>query len=170
MRSHLPVHHLHTEHLFAIVVSHTCSLLGDSMSQAGSTVRSSQSQRRKTMPTSTLAAHRPTTQRLTRGAGRASRADALTWIGVAVAFAMLFAATWYTADARRTTTDYLRLSVRTDPGDTAWSLAREYPVPGLSTAETAQLILTVNKIGSGPVPAGTVIVVPRVSTAEVAMR
>jgi hypothetical protein len=88
-----------------------------------------------------------------------------------LALALLFAAAWFTTDARRPSAQYERVAVRAEAGDTAWSLARDYPVPGLTTAETAQLIISGNGIGSGPVQAGDVVLVPHVGdTSQVAMR
>ena len=51
-------------------------------------------------------------------------------------------------------------SVRVQSGDSLWSLAEEYPVEGLSTQETSDMIRSVNHLERGSVIAGAVLKVP----------
>jgi hypothetical protein len=51
-------------------------------------------------------------------------------------------------------------SVSVTEHTTLWDIAREHPVPGLSTAETAQLIRERNGLPSDVVHAGLIITAP----------
>ena len=51
-------------------------------------------------------------------------------------------------------------SVRVQAGDSLWSLAEEYPVEGLSTQETSDMIRSVNHLERGSLNAGAVLKVP----------
>lgn len=51
-------------------------------------------------------------------------------------------------------------SVRVAPGQTLWAIARQHPVDGLTTAQTADLIADLNHLGSASLAAGSVIRVP----------
>lgn len=51
-------------------------------------------------------------------------------------------------------------SVRVQSGDSLWSLAEEYPVEGLSTQETSDMIRSVNHLERGSLNAGAVLKVP----------
>lgn len=66
--------------------------------------------------------------------------------------------------------DVFTAPVRIEAGQTLWTLAQEYPVAGLTTEQTADLIASVNAI-DGPLRAGSVVRVPAQRNApSVAMR
>lgn len=52
------------------------------------------------------------------------------------------------------------VSVSVRPGDTLWSLAKAHPVPGLDTAQSAQVIAELNEVAGSTLIAGSVIHVP----------
>lgn len=52
------------------------------------------------------------------------------------------------------------VTIITPAGASAWELAALYPVPGLDTAETAELILEMNGLTTGGLTAGQCIAVP----------
>ena len=54
-------------------------------------------------------------------------------------------------------------SVLTSTGDTLWTIANRYPVPGLSTAESVEVISRLNGIESSSLSVGASILVPRES-------
>lgn len=47
-----------------------------------------------------------------------------------------------------------------EQGDTAWTLARQHPVPGLTTQQTADLIAKMNANSSEGIQVGTAVMVP----------
>jgi hypothetical protein len=51
-------------------------------------------------------------------------------------------------------------SVLTSRGDTLWTIARAHPVPGLTTAESVEVIATLNDLETANVQAGTSVRVP----------
>lgn len=51
-------------------------------------------------------------------------------------------------------------TVRVQPGDSLWSLAEEYPIEGLSTQETSDMIRNVNHLEHGSLAAGAHLKVP----------
>ena len=51
-------------------------------------------------------------------------------------------------------------TIRVQPGDSLWSLAEEYPIEGLSTQETSDLIRNVNHLEHGSLAAGAHLKVP----------
>lgn len=51
-------------------------------------------------------------------------------------------------------------TVRVQPGDSLWSLAEEYPIDGLSTQETSDMIRNVNHLEHGSLAAGAHLKVP----------
>jgi len=51
-------------------------------------------------------------------------------------------------------------SVRVERGQSLWDLARSHPVEGMSTAQTAELIATLNDLGTSNLVANTVVRVP----------
>lgn len=62
-------------------------------------------------------------------------------------------------------------SVTIARGQTLWTLAQEYPVPGLDTADTADLIADINGLEGGKIVAGASLKVPHTpATSAVAMR
>lgn len=52
-------------------------------------------------------------------------------------------------------------SIRVQPADTLWGIALEHPVDGLSTAETVQLIRSLNGFETSSLRVGDVVAVPR---------
>ncbi len=50
--------------------------------------------------------------------------------------------------------------VRAEAGDSLWVIARAHPVAGQTTAETVELIVTLNGLDSPLVPAGGALAVP----------
>ena len=50
--------------------------------------------------------------------------------------------------------------VLVQPGDSLWSLAEEYPIEGLSTQETSDMIRSVNHLEHGSLAAGAHLKVP----------
>ena len=59
--------------------------------------------------------------------------------------------------------------VLVDRGDTLWAIARANQVPGLSTAQTADLIARLNDLSSGQLIAGTELAVPVADHGTVAL-
>lgn len=107
------------------------------------------------------------TPRRHRARKRRSTGDRLLMIGVALTVVALFAAAWISSDAARSSQPLDRITVRAEQGDTPWTLAVRYPVPGLSTAETAALIADEN----GDLAAGSTVRVPYAAdTVALAMR
>ena len=51
-------------------------------------------------------------------------------------------------------------TIRVQPGDSLWSLAEEYPIKGLSTQETSDMIRNVNHLEHGSLAAGAHLKVP----------
>ena len=51
-------------------------------------------------------------------------------------------------------------TIRVQPGDSLWSLAEEYPIEGLSTQETSDMIRNVNHLEHGSLAAGAHLKVP----------
>ena len=51
-------------------------------------------------------------------------------------------------------------TIRVQPGDSLWSLAEEYPIEGLSTQETSDIIRNVNHLEHGSLAAGAHLKVP----------
>ncbi len=51
-------------------------------------------------------------------------------------------------------------TIRVQPGDSIWSLAEEYPIEGLSTQETSDMIRNVNHLEHGSLAAGAHLKVP----------
>lgn len=51
-------------------------------------------------------------------------------------------------------------TIRVQPGDSLWSLAEEYPIEGLSTQETSDMIRNVNHLEHGSLATGAYLKVP----------
>lgn len=51
-------------------------------------------------------------------------------------------------------------TIRVQPGDSLWSIAEEYPIEGLSTQETSDMIRSVNHLEHGSLAAGAHLKVP----------
>jgi Tfp pilus assembly protein FimV len=67
-------------------------------------------------------------------------------------------------DPDRTTT------IRVRTGESLWSVARSHPVEGLSTAQTVQLIVELNRLEGQALIAGTDIRVPSERNSQIAAR
>lgn len=61
------------------------------------------------------------------------------------------------------------LTMRVTQGQTLWSLAQDHPVPGLTTAETADLIARMNGLGGGALHTGMLVEVPARDTCASAL-
>lgn len=55
------------------------------------------------------------------------------------------------------------VQVEVETGDSLWSMARDHPVPGLSTNEVVHLIRTMNKLDSALLTPGMQLTVPELS-------
>lgn len=51
--------------------------------------------------------------------------------------------------------------IHTEAGDTLWGIAQSHPVEGLTTAQTVELIVTLNGLDSPSVATGGVLAVPQ---------
>lgn len=60
-------------------------------------------------------------------------------------------------------------TIRVRPADTLWGIAAARPVNGLSTAETVQLIRSINGFETSALRAGDTVTVPRVQTLSTAV-
>lgn len=84
---------------------------------------------------------------------------------VCVLLVAAFVSTSVRPDVMRTTT------VRVDSGDSLWEIAARFPVDGLTTGETVDLIVELNDLKSVQVPAGSSLRVPAGPASDaVAMR
>jgi len=70
----------------------------------------------------------------------------------------LFALAWLSG--RASSDGLATLDLRVRPGQTLWSIAREHPTPGRSTAETVELLSELNGLEGGTLVAGDVLRVP----------
>lgn len=62
-------------------------------------------------------------------------------------------------------------TVRVGSGDTLWSLAHRYPVDGLTTGQTVELLSEINKLQDATIVTGAILRVPaRTAPEGVAMR
>lgn len=59
--------------------------------------------------------------------------------------------------------------VKIDAGDSLWSIAAAHPVPGLSTAQTVELIKRSNQLSGSSVAEGTLLRVPSDRPSSVAL-
>jgi len=85
-----------------------------------------------------------------------------------LALALLVAAATATGNPGR---DLAASSVRVHAGDTPWSIAQSHPVDGLTTAQTADLIIEMNGVDGSCLVAGESIRIPSGSPeTSVAMR
>lgn len=77
-----------------------------------------------------------------------------------ICVAILLIAALYASIAPGTPEAVSTRSVRIAGGDSLWSLARAHPVEGLSTAQTAELIRTLNGLSSPIIHPGQDLLVP----------
>lgn len=90
---------------------------------------------------------------------------ASTIVAVAVALTLFFVLATSVFSARHaayaeSVSNVTYETVRVQPGDSLWSLAEEYPIEGLSTQETSDMIRSVNHLEHGSLAAGAHLKVP----------
>lgn len=88
-----------------------------------------------------------------------------TIVAVAVAFTLFFVLATSAFNARHaayaeSVSNITYETIRVQPGDSLWSLAEEYPIEGLSTQETSDMIRNVNHLEHGSLAAGAHLKVP----------
>ena len=88
-----------------------------------------------------------------------------TIVALAVAFTLFFVLATSIFSARHaayaeSVSNVTYETVRVQPGDSLWSLAEEYPIKGLSTQETSDMIRNVNHLEHGSLAAGAHLKVP----------
>ncbi len=88
-----------------------------------------------------------------------------TIVAVAVALALFFVLATSVFSARHaayaeSVSNVTYETIRVQPGDSLWSLAEEYPIEGLSTQETSDMIRNVNHLEHGSLAAGAYLKVP----------
>lgn len=88
-----------------------------------------------------------------------------TIVAVAVALTLFFVLATSVFSARHaayaeSVSNVTYETIRVQPGDSLWSLAEEYPIEGLSTLETSDMIRNVNHLEHGSLAAGAHLKVP----------
>lgn len=88
-----------------------------------------------------------------------------TIVAVAVALTLFFVLATSVFSARHaayaeSVSNVTYETIRVQPGDSLWSLAEEYPIEGLSTQETSDMIRNVNHLEHGLLAAGAYLKVP----------
>ena len=86
-----------------------------------------------------------------------------TIVAVAVALTLFFVLATSVFSARHAAyaeSNITYETIRVQPGDSLWSLAVEYPIEGLSTQETSDMIRNVNHLEHGSLAAGAHLKVP----------
>ena len=85
-----------------------------------------------------------------------------TIVAVAVALTLFFVLAMSVFSARHAAyvSNITYETIRVQPGDSLWSLAEEYPIEGLSTQETSDMIRSVNHLEHGSLAAGAHLKVP----------
>ncbi len=88
-----------------------------------------------------------------------------TIVAVAVALTLFFVLATSVFSARHaayaeSVSNVTYETIRVQPGDSLWSLAEEYPIEGLSTQETSDIIRNVNHLEHGSLAAGAHLKVP----------
>ena len=88
-----------------------------------------------------------------------------TIVALAVAFTLFFVLATSIFSARHaayaeSVSNVTYETIRVQPGDSLWSLAEEYPIEGLSTQETSDMIRNVNHLEHGSLDAGAHLKVP----------
>lgn len=88
-----------------------------------------------------------------------------TIVAVAVALTLFFVLATSVFSARHaayaeSVSNVTYETIRVQPGDSLWSLAEEYPIEGLSTQETSDMIRNVNHLEYGSLAAGAHLKVP----------
>ncbi len=88
-----------------------------------------------------------------------------TIVAVAVALTLFFVLAMSVFSARHaayaeSVSNITYETIRVQPGDSLWSIAEEYPIEGLSTQETSDMIRNVNHLEHGSLAAGAHLKVP----------
>ena len=88
-----------------------------------------------------------------------------TIVAVAVALTLFFVLATSVFSARhaayaKSVSNVTYETIRVQSGDSLWSLAEEYPIEGLSTQETSDMIRNVNHLEHGSLAAGAHLKVP----------
>ena len=83
-----------------------------------------------------------------------------TIVAVAVALTLFVVLATSVFSARHAAYAVTYETIRVQPGDSLWSLAEEYPIEGLSTQETSDMIRNVNHLEHGSLAAGAHLKVP----------
>lgn len=88
-----------------------------------------------------------------------------TIVAVAVALTLFFVLATSVFSARHaayaeSVSNVTYETIRVQPGDSLWSLAEEYPIEGLSTQETSDMIRNVNHLEHGSLAASAYLKVP----------
>ena len=88
-----------------------------------------------------------------------------TIVAVAVALTLFFVLATSVFSARHaayaeSVSNVTYETIRVQPSDSLWSLAEEYPIEGLSTQETSDIIRNVNHLEHGSLAAGAHLKVP----------
>lgn len=88
-----------------------------------------------------------------------------TIVAVAVALTLFFVLATSVFSARHaayaeSVSNVAYETIRVQPGDSLWSLAEEYPIEGLSTQETSDMIRNVNHLEHGSLATGAYLKVP----------
>lgn len=97
-----------------------------------------------------------TTRTRAAAADNATRIETLFLVGVAVCLAL---AAVQGSDALLNS-DLRTQDVRVEPGQSLWTLAKQYPVEGADTARTVEIIASLNGLNDGVVRAGSTVRVP----------
>ena len=95
----------------------------------------------------------PYRYRKTPGALRAGEALVLALVALALIWSALASRTPQPSSVPTVTTRVIQ-------GQSLWQIAKANPVPGLSTAQTADLIAEINDLETGAVTVGTLVRVP----------
>jgi len=110
---------------------------------------------------STLAGHSPNRHTGSHRAARTKRAHGLTHVEIAtlIAIAVLIVIGILSAHSSEFAAT-ASLTVQAQPGDTLWSIARNHPIAGFTTAQIAEQIARDNRLAGSTLQAGCVLAVP----------
>ena len=99
----------------------------------------------------------------TASAPAALKASTIVVLGVALTLFFVLATSVFSARHAayaESVSNVTYETIRVQPGDSLWSLAEEYPIEGLSTQETSDMIRNVNHLEHGSLAAGAYLKVP----------
>ena len=110
--------------------------------------------------TATYTSSRVSGQACRRGYRRSHRRSTmLESLGLALIAALLVGALFATSGGHLASQG-LSVRIKVNTGDTLWSIARRHPIPGLTTAQTADLIAQVNYHSGATLTPGATLDVP----------